>query len=95
MLLKTQHTTDKDREIFKSYFSKVHDNFEDQLKSLCGKISYKELRLASYAKMDLNNTEIAGILNVLPSSIHTSKNRLKQKLNIDKDLYFDGFIKGL
>ena len=95
MLLKKQSAADKDWEVFKSYFSEVHENFEDQLKAQCNKITDKELRLASYVKMGLNNNEIADILNVLPSSIHTSKYRLKQKLNIDKDLDFDSFIKSL
>ena len=95
MLLKKQSAADKDWEVFKSYFSEVHENFEDQLKVLSSKITDKELRLASYVKMGLNNNEIADILNVLPSSIHTSKYRLKQKLNIDKGLDFDSFIKSL
>ena len=95
MLLKKQSATDKDWEVFKSYFSEVHQDFEAQLKALSNKITDKEIRLASYVKMGLNNNEIATILNVLPASIHTSKYRLKQKLNIDKDLDFDGFVKGL
>ncbi|MFD0797584.1 tetratricopeptide repeat protein [Maribacter chungangensis] len=95
MLLKKQSAADKDWEVFKSYFSEVHQDFDEKLKSLNSKITDKELRLASYVKMGLNNTEIADILNVLPSSIHTSKYRLKQKLNIDKKLEFDSFIKGL
>ena len=95
MLLKKQSAADKDWEVFKSYFSEVHQDFDEKLKSLNTKITDKELRLASYVKMGLNNTEIADILNVLPSSIHTSKYRLKQKLDIEKDLDFDGFIKSL
>lgn len=95
MLLKKQSAADKDWEVFKSYFSEVHQDFDEKLKSLNPKITDKELRLASYVKMGLNNTEIADILNVLPSSIHTSKYRLKQKLEIDKDLDFDSFIRGL
>lgn len=95
MLLKKQSAADKDWEVFKSYFSEVHHDFETQLKALSNKVTDKELRLASYVKMGLNNNEIANILNVLPASIHTSKYRLKQKLHIDKDLDFDSFIKGL
>ncbi|WP_420322639.1 tetratricopeptide repeat protein [Flagellimonas sp.] len=95
MLLKKQSAADKDWEVFKSYFSEVHQDFETQLKTLSNKITDKEIRLASYVKMGLNNSEIANILNVLPASIHTSKYRLKQKLNVDKDLDFDSFIKGL
>ena len=90
---KEKSTADKDWEIFKSYFSEVHQDFDEKLKALSSKITDKELRLASYVKMGLNNNEIANILNVLPASIHTSKYRLKQKLNIDKDLDFDSFIK--
>lgn len=95
MLLKKQSSEDKDWEVFKSYFTEVHQDFEAQLRSISSKITDKELRLTSYVKMGLNNTEIANILNVLPSSIHTSKYRLKQKLQIDKDLDFDSFIKSL
>ncbi|PRX56220.1 tetratricopeptide repeat protein [Flagellimonas meridianipacifica] len=95
MLLKKQSAADKDWEVFKSYFSEVHQDFEEKLKSLSSKITDKELRLAAYVKMGLNNNEIATILNVLPASIHTSKYRLKQKLNIDKDIDFDHFVKGL
>lgn len=95
MLLKKQSAADKDWEVFKSYFSEVHQDFEEKLRSYSNRITDKELRLSSYVKMGLNNNEIADILNVLPSSIHTSKYRLKQKLNLDKDLDFDSFIKNL
>ena len=95
MLLKKQSAADKDWEVFKSYFSEVHQDFDEKIKAITEKITDKELRLASYVKMGLNNNEIANILNVLPSSIHTSKYRLKQKLNIEKNLDFDGFIKSL
>ena len=89
MLLKKEDTSDKDWEVFKSYFSEVHDNFDRKLMSAYPEISEKEIRLASFIKMKLSTKEIATMLNVLPDSVLKSKYRLKKKLNIKKesDLY--------
>jgi len=85
MLLKKENAGDKDWEVFKSYFSEVHDNFDNKLKAINKDISEKDLRLASFIKMNLTTKEIAAILNVLPQSVLTSKYRLKKKLNISKE----------
>lgn len=89
MLLKKENASDKDWEVFKSYFSEVHDNFDKKLRNIYNDISEKELRLASFIRMNLSTKEIAAMLNVMPESIFKSKYRLKQKLNLDKgtDLY--------
>ncbi len=89
MLLKRENASEKDWEVFKSYFSEVHDNFEKKLMSVYPEISEKELRMASFIKMKLSTKEIAAMLNVLPDSVLKSKYRLKKKLNVDKgtDLY--------
>lgn len=85
MLLKKENASDKDWEVFKSYFSEVHDNFDKKLRNIYNNISEKELRLASFIKMNLSTKEIAAMLNVMPESVFKSKYRLKQKLNLDKD----------
>ncbi|MCK8521087.1 tetratricopeptide repeat protein [Aquimarina sp. D1M17] len=89
MLLKKESASDKDWEVFKSYFSEVHDNFDQKLRKVYHEISEKEIRLASFLKMNLSTKEIADILNVLPDSVLKSKYRLKKKLHLDKetDLY--------
>jgi len=89
MLLKKENASDRDWEVFKSYFSEVHDNFDKKLTSIYKDISEKELRMASFIKMKLSTKEIAAMLNVLPDSVLKSKYRLKKKLNLDKetDLY--------
>ncbi|NAS31844.1 tetratricopeptide repeat protein [Flavobacteriaceae bacterium R38] len=92
MLLKKESTTDKDWEVFKSYFSEVHDNFDNKLKAINSSISEKDLRLASFIKMNLSTKEIAAILNVLPQSVLTSKYRLKKKLGIDKETDVYNFL---
>ena len=89
MLLKKENASDKDWEVFKSYFSEVHDNFDKKLMSIYKEITEKELRIASFIKMKLSTKEIAAMFNVLPDSVLKSKYRLKKKLNLDKetDLY--------
>ncbi len=89
MLLKKQNADNKDWEVFKSYFSEVHDNFDKKIKQVYNDITEKELRLASFIKMNLSTKEIAAMLNVLPDSVLKSKYRLKKKLGLGKetDLY--------
>ena len=89
MLLKQENTSDQDWDIFKSYFSEVHNNFDQKLMKIYPDITEKELRLASFIKMKLSTKEIAAMLNVLSESVLTSKYRLKKKLQLDKekDLY--------
>lgn len=95
MLLKKESAGDKDWEVFKSYFSEVHDNFDNKLKAINKDISEKDLRLASFIKMNLSTKEIATILNVLPQSVLTSKYRLKKKLGIDKETDLFDFLKNI
>ncbi len=92
MLLKKESATDKDWEVFKSYFSEVHDNFDNKLKNINDSITEKDLRLASFIKMNLSTKEIAALLNVLPESVLTSKYRLKKKLGIDKETDVYNFL---
>jgi tetratricopeptide (TPR) repeat protein len=95
MLLKKESAEDKDWEVFKSYFAEVHNNFDNQLKSIYADITEKEIRLASFLRMNLSTKEIASMLNVLPDSVLKSKYRLKKKLKLDKDIDLNQFLNTL
>ncbi|SHG28836.1 tetratricopeptide repeat protein [Flagellimonas flava] len=95
MLLKKQNASDKDWEVFKSYFSEVHNDFDQKLKTLYPDISEKEIRLAAFLRMNLTTKEIAATLNVLPDSILKSKYRLKKKLELDKEMDLSSFLNTL
>ncbi len=92
MLLERQNTEDQNWEVFKSYFLEVHNNFDDKLRSISGDITDKEIRLASFLRMNLTTKEIASMLNVLPDSVLKSKYRLKKKLGLDKDQDLTGYL---
>lgn len=94
-LIKTHMAEEKDWEVFKSYFTEVHQDFEQNLKTKAHNITEKELRLASFLRMNLNTKEIATILNVLPDTIIKSKYRLKKKLQLPSEEDFNSFIKSV
>ncbi|MFD1613909.1 tetratricopeptide repeat protein [Gelatiniphilus marinus] len=95
MLLRKESAEDKDWEVFKSYFSEVHNNFDIKLKEIYADITEKEIRLASFLRMNLSTKEIASMLNVLPESVSKSKYRLKKKLNLNKDVDLNQFLNNL
>ena len=95
MLLKKENASDKDWEVFKTYFSEVHNDFDQKLKTIYPDISEKEIRLAAFLRMNLTTKEIAATLNVLPDSILKSKYRLKKKLNLDKETDLNDFLNTL
>ena len=95
MLLKKENASDKDWEVFKTYFAEVHNDFDQKLKTLSKDISEKEIRLAAFLRMNLTTKEIAATMNVLPDSILKSKYRLKKKLGLDKSTDLNTFLNSL
>jgi tetratricopeptide (TPR) repeat protein/DNA-binding CsgD family transcriptional regulator len=95
MLLKKENASDKDWEVFKTYFAEVHNDFDQKLKTLYSEISEKEIRLAAFLRMNLTTKEIAATLNVLPESVLKSKYRLKRKLGLDKEMDLTRFLNSL
>jgi tetratricopeptide (TPR) repeat protein len=95
MLLKKENASDKDWEVFKTYFSEVHNDFDQKLKTISPDISEKEIRLAAFLRMNLTTKEIAATLNVLPDSILKSKYRLKKKLGLNKEKDLNQFLSAL
>ncbi|NER11705.1 Tetratricopeptide repeat-containing protein [Muriicola jejuensis] len=95
MLLKKENASDKDWEVFKTYFAEVHNDFDQKLKTLYSDISEKEIRLAAFLRMNLTTKEIAATMNVLPDSILKSKYRLKKKLGLGKEVDLNSFLSSI
>ena len=95
MLLKKESAGEKDWEVFKSYFTEVHNNFDKKIKAACENITEKEIRLASFLRMNLTTKEIASMLSVLPDSVLKSKYRLKKKLALTKNDDLQDFLNTL
>lgn len=95
MLLKKENASDKDWEVFKTYFADVHNDFDQKLRTFYPGISEKEIRLAAFLRMNLTTKEIAVTLNVMPDSVLKSKYRLKKKLGLRKEQDLSGFLNSI
>lgn len=91
-LIKSDKIVEQDWQNFKSYFDRVHLDFEEKMRSLSDGLSQNEYRLAALMKMDLSTKEIAGVLNISPDSVHKSRYRLKKRLKLEADENLRDFI---
>jgi len=93
--LKIEPELDKDWQLFKSYFTDVHNDFDQRIKTHCPTINENEMRLAYLMRMQLNASEISAVMRVLPESVRKSKYRLKKKLGLEKQQDLTQFLVGV
>lgn len=70
---------------FKIHFENVHPEFFQKLSETYPKFTPNDLRICAYIKMGLLNKEIASLMNIAPSSVKMSKNRIKKKMNLGEE----------
>ncbi|MCD4736057.1 MAG: hypothetical protein K8R53_08445 [Bacteroidales bacterium] len=73
---------DKDWDQFKRHFEQVHAGFFQRLKEQYPDLTKNDLKLCAYLRINLSTKEISQMLNILPNSIATRRNRLRKKLKI-------------
>ncbi len=76
---------EKNWEVFDRYFDEVHQEFLNRLKEKHSELSPKDLRLASYLRMNISSKEIAPLLNISIRGVEISRYRLRKKLNLDRN----------
>lgn len=94
-IIESNINIDEEWENFKMHFDKVHPNFFEKLKHLCSDLTEENLKLCAYIKIGMTTKQIAQILHVIPSTIFTSRYRLKKKLQHVEEKDVDDFIRGL
>lgn len=93
--IKMQLATDDEWQYFKLRFEKVHPGFLAALTDMAPSLTPTELRLCSYIRVGMSVKEIAKALSVLPSSVNTSRYRLRKKLRIAPEESLDAFLMSL
>lgn len=68
---------------FEHQFNKSHDNFLDRFKIEYPDLSKRELRICAYLRMDLDNQEIATLMNVSVRTLETSRYRIRKKIGLE------------
>ena len=70
---------------FEKYFTEVHPDFYIKLKQKYPELTSNEVRLCAMLRLTLNTKEIAVINGKTPKSIDVMRNRIRNKMKIDRN----------
>lgn len=84
--------TNEEWVIFKIYFNQLFTGFFNNLLQKHPDLTVNEQRLCSLVKIGLKNREIAAIQDISIKGVEKSKERLKKKLGIDKEISLNDYI---
>jgi tetratricopeptide (TPR) repeat protein len=90
--LQINKSLEKEWDNFNEYFGSVHVGFFEKLNRQFPTATITEKRLAGLIKMNLTNSEIAGILSIESSSVKMAKYRLKKKFGLSDELDIGQFF---
>jgi tetratricopeptide (TPR) repeat protein len=83
---------DKDWENFKLHFEQVHQNFFKKLIEKNPDLSANDLKLCALIKLNMDNREIATILNISQESAKVARHRLRKKLDLSAEQTLIAFL---
>ncbi|MBD0401375.1 triple tyrosine motif-containing protein [Flammeovirga sp. EKP202] len=86
---------DKKNFIFYKLFSELHHDFIILLQNKYPQLTSNDHRLIALIRFNLNNNEIANIMNITNRSVIMNRYRLRKKMGLDKETDLDKFIKDL
>lgn len=77
-------------------FKNIHPEFFQKLKEQSGdRLSSLELKHCAYIHLKLSTKEMAAAFHIEPKSVRVTKYRIKQKLNLDKEVDLDRYLQEL
>lgn len=84
---------DKDNwESFEKNFNQIDTDFTKRLMEAFPALSNNDVKICTYMRMNLSSKEIAGLLNIAPKSLETSRLRIRKKMGLESSLYLSDFI---
>jgi len=84
--------TEDDWEKFKSLFEKIYPGFFTNLKEKVSDITLAEQRMAALTRLHLTTKQIGSILGISPNSVNKTKQRLRQRLNVDAETNIEDIL---
>lgn len=87
--------TEEDWLNFKSLFEKIHPSFFQQLKEKSADITVAEQRMAALTRLQLTSKQMAAMLGISVDSVHKTRQRLRQRLQLGTDINLDEYIAGI
>lgn len=80
---------------FKSLFEKIYPSFFQKLKENSADITVAEQRMAALTRLQLTSKQMAAMLGISVDSVHKTRQRLRQRLQLDANVNLDEYIAGI
>lgn len=77
---------------FETRFVAVNKGFYENMRNAFPKLSQKDLKLCALIKLNFSCKEMAKLLGISVESAHTSRYRLRKKMNLTRDINLTEFI---
>ncbi|MBN1597790.1 MAG: hypothetical protein JW894_05810 [Bacteroidales bacterium] len=77
---------------FETSINITNDNFLQRITEKYKDITHNDLKLIAYIRMNLDNKEIADLLNITLRSVESSRYRLRKKMELDKNMNLNDYI---
>jgi tetratricopeptide (TPR) repeat protein len=87
--------TEEDWNKFRSLFEKIHPGFFTKVKEKFPDITLAEQRMAALTRLRLTTKQIASMLGISVDSVHKTRQRLRQRLQVDSDTNIDELVSQL
>ncbi|MEM8896472.1 MAG: hypothetical protein AAGC85_00140 [Bacteroidota bacterium] len=85
-------SNDQNWKEFRTRFVSVNKDFYDKMQSRFPILSQRDLKLCALIKLNFSCKEMAKLLGISVESAHTSRYRLRKKLNLTRDVNLTEFI---
>ena len=70
--------------IFEVEFSQVYPNFTRKLVQLNEQLTYTEVKICMYIKMNFSNKQILDLMHISQSTLSNLRSNIRKKLNLDR-----------
>jgi len=84
--------TEDEWQKFKSMFEKVRPQFFQKLKELSPSITLAEQRMGALLQLQLTTKQMASMLGISVDSVHKTKQRLRQRLQLGPEIMLPSFF---
>ena len=69
---------------FEVEFAKVYPNFTKKLIQLNEKLTFTEVKICMYIKMNFSNKQILDLMHISESTLSNLRSSIRKKLNLDR-----------
>ena len=84
MLKGFQNTPGGNWKEFEARFTSINESFYEKIRAKYPNLGQTDLKLCALVKLGFSSKEMSSLLGITIESVHTSRYRLRKKLNLEK-----------